>query len=223
MHTFIMSTPSVLEPVLMFLKNALRFRDTRSCNLAVRTIRGMIPALPLRDPQAGPAVRRFLTDDLLKTAITSLHEPYFIDSQKDLASLIAHILLVAPTSRDEEDISRTVLLSLPGLVERPDKVDHVLGKLRQNGTVHGPHMSDRQVRALVLGLLNEVRGQSIHEMGRIVPERAPADAEGGSKARKERSKMQEQYMSVDESTSAGGIGQGGEDSLAGVADMFGES
>ena len=44
---------------------------------------------------------------------------------------------------------------------------------------------------------------------------------GRRKARKERSKMQEQFMSVDERASAGGIGQGGEDSLAGVADMFG--
>ncbi|KAF2096394.1 ARM repeat-containing protein [Rhizodiscina lignyota] len=220
MHTFILSTPSVLEPLLMFLKNALRFRDTRSCNLAIRTLRSTIPLLPLRDPQSGPLVRHFLTDDLLKTAITSLHEPYFIDSQKDLASLIAHILLISPESAEEEDTARAVLLSLPGLVDRPDKVDGILGKLRQGGGAHGPQMSDRHVRAIVLGLLSEVRGQSIHEMGRIVPDKAPGDPESGPKPRKERSKMQEQYMSVDESASAGGIGQGGEESLAGVADMF---
>ena len=181
MNTFILSTTSVLEPLLMFLKNALRFRDTRSCTLAVRTLRTTIPSLPLRDPQSGPLVRRFLTDELLKTAITSLHEPYFVDAQKDLASLIAHILLIAPGSQDEEDTSRAVLLSLPGLGNRPDKVDNVLSKLRHNGSAHGPSMSDRQVRSIVLGLLNEVRGQSIHEMGRIVPDRPSVSGDSSAK------------------------------------------
>lgn len=214
MSTFILSTPSVLEPLLTFLKHALRFRDTRICTLAIRTLRTTIPSLPLGDPQSG--LRPFLADEVLKTAIESLHEPYFVDAQKDLAGLIAHVLIIGPSSQGEEDTCRMVLLSLPGFMDRPDKVDNVLSKLRHNATAHGPAMSDRQARSIVLGLLNELRGQSIHEMGRM-----PAATSDMSGKRKERSKMQEQYMTVDEKPSAGGIGQGGEESLAGVADMFG--
>jgi exportin-5 len=220
MHTFILRTTEVLEPILVFLQNAIRYQDTRSCTAAVRTIRATIPNLPLRDAQQGPLVRRFLSDELLKAAITSLHEPYFIDAQKDLASLIAHILSISPPSEGEEDLSRTVLLSLPGLTDRPDKVDYALSKLRRGISAHGTQMSDRHVRAMVLDLLKDVRGLSIQELGRIVPDRAPTDAGAGKDHRKGRSKMQEQFMNVDESASAGGIGQGGDDTLVGLADMF---
>lgn len=198
----------------------MRFRDTRSCVLALRTLRVAIPALPLQDVKDGPHVRRFLANEFLKAAIISLHEPYFVDAQRDLAGIIAQILVVAgPASEGEEDVPRTVILSLPGMKDRQDKVDHVLSKLRR-GSTPGGQASDRQMRSMVLDLLKEVRGLSIQEMGRIIPDKAPGGSNPERGAKKQRSKMQEQYMTIDERASAGGIGGGGEEGLAGVADVF---
>jgi exportin-5 len=204
----------VLESMLIFLRNALHYQDTRSCATAVRALRPAIPQLPLDDPQKGPVLRHFLCDEMLKAAITSLHEPYFVSVQQYLAGLIGHLLTLPPGH--EGDHARTVLLSLPGLTDRVDKVDRVLGKLRPQAT----RGSDRHVISTVLDLLKDVRGLSIQEQGRIVPERGPGSGNASSASRKSRSKFEENMMKVDESASAGGIGAGGEDALAGVADMF---
>ncbi|KAJ9647075.1 karyopherin [Coniosporium tulheliwenetii] len=84
MYKFILATPTAMEPLLLFLAHALTFRDTRSCSLAVRILRGTLPHY--RD--ASP-VRDFLAFD-----------PYFVDVQKDLAGLIAQIIrLDAETAR----------------------------------------------------------------------------------------------------------------------------
>ncbi|OCK81321.1 ARM repeat-containing protein [Lepidopterella palustris CBS 459.81] len=187
---FILSTPQVLEPILLFCKNTIRVRDTRCVGLVVRVLRTLIPRFKDKSP-----IRDFYCIDILQAAITSLHEPYFVDVQKDLASLIAAIIHL------DEDIPRSIIMSLPGMPDKTYRVDRKLSQLR------GANRNDDRVqRSIVLDLLSSVRGVSIHEQGRI--ERSKP---------KRKSTIQEQYMSVDEQPA---IVRGTSAGLDGVANMF---
>lgn len=192
MCDFILATPSVLEPILLFCNSTIRVRDTRSVVTIIRVLRTLLPRF--KDPSP---IRDYYCNDILKSAITSLHEPYFVDCQKDLASLIAGIIHL------DEDTPRSIILSLPGMGDAY-RVDRRLAKLRGAN-----RQDDRMQRSLVLDLLSSIKGVSIHEQGRI--QRA---------APKKRSAFQEQYMSVDQSAQ---IVRGTSPGLAGVADMFGDS
>ena len=130
-------------------------RDTRSCSLITRVLRSLIPDF------AGPSavaseVREFISTEVLKACITSLHDPYFVDLQKDLAQLIASIVL-AYTSRT--DTPKQVLLSLPSLSS--EKVQRFVDQ------IHRSQQNGRQQRALVLGLLDGLRGVHISQQGRL--------------------------------------------------------
>jgi exportin-5 len=133
----------------------------------------------------------------LKACISSLNEPYFVDLHKDLAQLIASILIYySPLT----NTPRQILLSLPGIEERAvDKcIDYIMR----------PGMQQRQQRALVLDLLRDLKGVSISEQGRITK---PA-----SVVRKERSKMQQEFMKEQPEK------RQPSPSLEGVAGMFNE-
>ena len=150
MCDFLLSTPSVLEPILMFCNSTIRVRDTRSVVTIVRVLRTLLPRFKEKSP-----IRDYFCNDILKSAITSLHEPYFVDCQKELASLIAGIIHL------DEDIPRSIILSLPGMGDQY-RVDRRLAKLR------GSNRSDeRMQRSIVLDLLSSIKGVSIHEQGRI--------------------------------------------------------
>ncbi|KAF2459593.1 armadillo-type protein [Lineolata rhizophorae] len=218
---FVEATPSILERLFVFAKNMLRVRDTRSVGVVIRGLRATIPTY--RAP--GP-IHNFICYDILQAAITSLHEPYFVDIQRDLAGLIATIVRLdaaAPAAGGKSDggavqapIAREVLLSLPGMAEAPRarKLDRAIEALAAH-----PAPQDRQQRALVLDLLASVRGVSIHELGKV------QRPEG-----RKRSAAAERYMNVDQegvgesggrgASGKGGVGEG-EEALAGVADMFG--
>lgn len=190
MHEFILSTPSVLEPILLFCNSTLRVRDTRSVVTILRVLRSLLPRFKEKSP-----IRDYFCNDLLKSAITSLHEPYFVDCQKDLASLIAGIIHL------DEEIPRSIILSLPGMGD-PYRVDRRLTRLRA-----GNRQDDRMQRSVVLDLLSSIKGVSIHEQGKIA---RPTP--------KKKSVMMEQYMQVEESPR---IVRGTSPGLAGVSDMFG--
>lgn len=190
MATFILSTPSVFEPVLIFCRTVIRVRDTRCVTLVSRVLRGAAPHLK----EHGPA-RGYLCCDVLQAAITSLHESPFVDAQKDLAALIANIILLdAPQAH-------AIILSLPGLSNRPDKVDRAFSHIQSVA-------SERQQRGVVLDLLSGVRGVSIHEQGKI-----------GRPERQKKVQVQEQYMAVEQGPAT--IKRGGSPELGGLADMFG--
>jgi exportin-5 len=190
MCDFILSTPSVLEPILLFCNSTIRVRDTRSVVTIVRVLRTLLPRFKNPSP-----IRDYFCHQILKSAITSLHEPYFVDCQKDLASLIAGIIHL------DADIPRSIILSLPGMADDA-RVDRRLEKLRTAN-----RSDERMQRSIVLDLLSSIKGVSIHEQGKIV--RPPA---------KKRTQMMEQYMSVDQQPT---IVRGTSPGLAGVADMFG--
>jgi exportin-5 len=192
MCDFILATPAVLEPILLFCNSTIRVRDTRSVVTIVRVMRTLLLQFKEKSP-----IRDYFCNDILKSAITSLHEPYFVDCQKELASLIAGIIHL------DEDIPRSIILSLPGMGDQY-RVDRRLAKLRAAN-----RSDERMQRSIVLDLLSSIKGVSIHEQGKIHRPKA-----------KPRSAMMEQYMSVDQQPT---IVRGTSPGLAGVADMFGES
>lgn len=157
-------------------------RDTRSCGVILRVFRSIVPEFAnARDPdnQTNAGIREYISEEVLKASISSLHEPYYVDSQKDLAQLIATILVnYTPLT----STPRSVLLSLPGMKEA--QVNQSLDFITRLG------IQPRQQRAIVLDLLRDLKGQSINEMGRI---QAPREV-----VRKERSKMQEEFMMTEE-------------------------
>lgn len=192
----VLTDPTVLEPVLLFCTHALRMRDTRCCTTICRTFRTLVPLFN-SDADPAPQVREFMSTEVLKACITSLNEPYFADMQKDLASLIA---LIIQQYRPKTSTPREVLLSLPDM--SAPRVDKSMGRICRQ-----PPPSERQLRSLVLDLLEGVRGVSIHEAGRIA---APAV--------KKKSAMQQRFMEVEQQPTV--VTNGDEVGLESVADLF---
>ena len=141
-------------------------------------------------------VREFISNEVLKACITSLHDPYFVDLQKDLAQLIGSIVL-AYTPRT--DTPKRILLSLPSM--SGEKVQRFLDQ------IHRVQHNGRQQRALVLSLLDGLRGIHISEQGKI-PKPDPKTI---------RSAMQERYMSTNMETERR---QQSSPELEGVAEIF---
>ncbi len=144
-------------------------------------------------------IREYISCDIIKACITSIHEPYFVELQRDLASVIATI--VASYSR-YTTTPRDVLMSLPNV--NPAEVDNKLEfMLRKDTTL-------RQQRATVLDLLRDLKGVSISEMGKLsksiaqLPPNIAATIAGTGKAqsttaggkRPTRSKMAQQFMTA---------------------------
>ena len=196
LRTFILDTPEVLKPLILFCTHALGMHDTRSCGFITRVLRSIIPEFngaSLLDAD----VREFISTEVFKQCITSLHDPYFVDTQGDLASLIASIIL---QYGERTATPRQVLLSLPDMT--PNKADHALQQLAR------PQISQKQQRAVILKFLENLRGVSISEQGRI----SKLDP------KKARSALQERYMTVDmESITK----KEPSPDLGGVSDMFG--
>jgi exportin-5 len=188
---FVLSTPSVLETMLLFCASMMRARDTRSVIVILRVLRPLVSRFRYEAP-----IRDFFCDQILKNAITALHDPYYVDCQKDLASLIGTICQL------EDSKPREILLSLPGMGDI-DRVDRKLHRLRT-----ASRNDDRLQRSVVLDLLSSVRGVSIYEQGKI------------ERAKPKKSAFQEQYMSVDQPVK---IVRGTSPGLVGVADMFGDA
>ncbi|KAK4549064.1 hypothetical protein LTR36_007520 [Oleoguttula mirabilis] len=194
----VLSDPTVLEPLILFCTHALRMRDTRCCVTICKVFRSIVPLFVSSNAPA-PQVREFICTEVLKACITSINEPYFADMQKDLAALIAQILLLySPLTNTPRD----VLLSLPDM--SASKVDKALSKM-------GKAQSERQQRALVLELLEGVRGVSIYEAGKIARETPKNKGKSG---------LQQQYMEVEQRPA---IENGEEAGLEGVAGLFGDA
>lgn len=172
---FILHTSEVLKPIILFCTHALRVRDTRSCSSITRVLHSLVPEFDGATPVA-IEVREFISTEVLKACITSLHDSYFVDMQKELADLIASIVT---TYSGKTDTPRSVLLSLPAMTDiRVDRTIRHLIKAPENS---------RQRRALILDLLAGLRGVSISEQGKVPK----------PDTKKMRSAMQEKYMTVD--------------------------
>lgn len=174
-RSFILQTPEVLKPIILFCTHALRVRDTRSSSSITRVLQLLVPEFDGATPVA-IEVREFISTEVLKACITSLHDSYFVDMQRELADLIASIVT---TYSGKTDTPRNVLLSLPSMVDiRVDRTIRQLIKAPENG---------RQRRALILDLLAGLRGVSISEQGKVPK----------PDTKKMRSAMQNKYMTVE--------------------------
>ena len=181
-------------------------RDGRCCSMICKVFRSIIPLFTHTQqtasaisPEAAASVREFISTEVLKACITSLNEPYFADLQKDLATLIANIVVMYTS---KTTTPREVLLSLPDITEQ--KIDKAIAKMTRTH-------NERSQRSVVLDLLEGVRGVSIHEMGKV--EQAKAK-------KKENKGVAAQYTMTVENT---GVIRGGEDELDGVAGLFGDA
>ena len=214
-------------------------RDTRCCSMILRLFISLVPefhlvegqvakSLPqnLQDGQNAPiesspippaiasAIREYISLDVLKACVTSFHEPYFVDLQKELASTIAAIVVYySPITSTPTD----VLLSLPNI--NPADLD----RLRVYMSKPGSHT--RQQRALVLDLLKDLKGVSVSEMGKL----PNSSGFGSSRSRKStRSKMAQGFMSDPVTPGPGstraagmtGVRQATPDGLEGVSNLF---
>ncbi|KAH8693974.1 putative nuclear import and export protein Msn5 [Talaromyces proteolyticus] len=203
---FVLSNPTILEPVFLFCTHALRMRDTRCGSIITRVIRSILSdfAPPINTSTAA-TIREFISTEVLRACITSVHEPYFVDMQRDLATLIASIwILYGPCT----STPRLVMLSLPGMTEE---------RVSQTEMILMRSTSGRQQRALILDLLEGLRGVSISEQGKILGTH--------EERRKARSALQQRYMSTAHTDMEGqqnskvNIDDGPD--LGGLADMFG--
>ncbi|KAL1881361.1 hypothetical protein VTK73DRAFT_4368 [Phialemonium thermophilum] len=233
LRRFCLMTSSIVEPLLLFCTHAIRMHDTRCCSTVLHVFRSIVPEFQghLETHQQKPdlttdaarislqnenfpvpeetasAIREFIASDVLKACITSLHDPYFVDSQRDLGSLIASILVhYCPVS----STPRNILTTLPNI--KPHDVDQTINYMLQ------PGLHPRQQRALVLDLLKDLKGVSIAEMGKLNRATRPR--------RVHRSKMAQEFMTAPPTT-AGVVAPGaaenrGSPDLEGVAGMFNE-
>lgn len=155
-------------------------------------------------PEEARAISEYISSDVLRACITSFHEPYFVDLQKELAGLIAAIAVhYIPQTSTPKDI----LLSLPNV--RPQDVEK-LGEF-----VAKPASQSRQQRALVLHLLKDLKGVSIAEMGKLPRSSMPAPK------KPTRSKMAQEFMTPASEDTNKDHATGVEDErLEGLANLF---
>jgi exportin-5 len=179
MHAFILSNVRILEPLLMFATHSLSFKDLKACNIMIAASQRLVHAYSTEDFLSGAevaSVREFIASELLKTAITCLNDGYYADVQAYLAELIAtiwisyglptHIAANETTGRPAHDrppltdTPRNILLSLPGMSEA--KINGAAEKLyAERGG------KSKRVRAIILSLLEGVRGVRLSELGKI--------------------------------------------------------
>ncbi|KAI9049381.1 hypothetical protein LZ554_006415 [Drepanopeziza brunnea f. sp. 'monogermtubi'] len=198
MRIFCLTSSTILEPLLMFLTHAIRMRDSRCCGVVLRIFRSLVPDFVSQDAPLSSTIREFISTDVLKACIFSLNEPYFVELQRELATLIGSVLIyysrLTPTPRQ-------ILVSIPGVQE--SAVDKCIEYITR------PGMLQRQQRALVLDLLRDIKGVSISEQGRIAKS-TPAVRQ------QNRSKMQQEFMKEQPAPEP----RKASPSLEGVASMF---
>ncbi len=231
LRKFILGNATILEPLLLFCTHALTIPDSRSTSTITKVLRTIVPvfaAISSADSPTTAAIREYIASAVLKAAITSLNDGYFADQHKDLASLIAtvwvaygcitHFPAVSTTQADDggadvgsvvvtpaydrpplSQTPREIILSLPDMT--PQRVDAVVAALTATGGWAG---HTRQQRALVLDLLDGLRGVRVSELGKISSDRTA-----------EKTRLQERYMRVQGETQGERQGQEGMEGVEG--------
>lgn len=242
LRKFCLNHQEIVEPLLMFCTHGIRMRDTRSCSMILRLFISIVPEFssvpgqPSRKPalqqdgrggtapvdktpvpdEIATAIREYMSQDVLKACVTSFHEPYFVEVQKELASLIGTILVYyGPITNTPRD----VLLSLPDV--NPGELDRLAPYMAKPGS----HL--RQQRAIVMELLKDLKGVSVSEMGKL-PKSSGFGQLDSRGRRTNRSKMAQEFMNAPPPTGAtrAEVMTGGQsltsDPIEGVSNLFGE-
>lgn len=221
MADFILSTQQIVEPLLVFTTQSLTFKDTKATQIMIITAQRLITAFSnsqyISDDAAAGA-REYISDNMLKAAITAINDGYFADYQQYYAQLIAMIWLAygLPTHVPATATSpayerppltqtpRNLLLSLPNMSEA--KVDSAAQKLLKEGMT----AKSKKLRAIIMHLLEGVRGVRISDLGKI-------------DTRAQQSRILEKYKQR-QSLGMQGVearpDNAGSPELGGVADMF---
>ncbi|KAG9250164.1 armadillo-type protein [Emericellopsis atlantica] len=198
LRKFCLMNQQIVEPLLVFCAHGIRMKDTRCCSMILRLFVSLVPefssdppgskkaALPDVDnspmsPEIASVIREYISTEVLQACITSFHEPYFVDLQKDLASLIASIVVhYGPLTTTP----RNVILSLPNVKESD------LERLGAYTAKPGSHT--RQQRSIVLDMLKDLKGVSVAEMGKMVKSTGFGNSNRGRKPT--RTKMAQAFM-----------------------------
>ncbi|KAI1135441.1 ARM repeat-containing protein [Hypoxylon sp. FL0543] len=233
LREFCLMHSSIVAPLLLFCTHAIRWRDSRCCGIMLRVFRSIIPNFAASEPNPSrpkqhvngavippdttAAIREYISSDVVKACITSIHEPYFVDLQKDFASLIATIVV---TYTHLTTTARDVLISLPNMkqAEVDSGIEYMLRK----------ETSSRGQRAVILQLLGDLKGVSVSEMGKLSRSIGMPVTKNPSTKRPVRSKMAQQFMTAPAPNHNGsrpgppinGQDDGTADNLEGVANLF---
>ncbi|KAM3451289.1 hypothetical protein MY3296_005433 [Beauveria thailandica] len=242
LRRFCLLHQEIVEPLLVFCAHGIRMRDTRCCGMVLRLLISLVPEFQARDAAQKPqpdsaagladsssvpteiasAIREYLSSDVLRACLTSFHEPYFVEVQKELASLIATVYVhYSPATMTPHNL----LTSLPN-VEAGE-----LELLKPYMAKPGSH--SRQQRAIVLELLRDLKGVSVSEMGKLAKSaglQGVSDGAGGRvKKAGGRSKMAQSFMTEPPAQQTNGATRveqvaGGRratpDALDGVSNLF---
>ncbi|CAG9991321.1 unnamed protein product [Clonostachys byssicola] len=233
LRKFCLMHQEIVEPLLVFCCHGIRVRDSRCCSMVLRLFISIIPEFSLDPsaasrrhgstevpngsnlfpvpPEIATAIREYISTEALQACITSFHEPYFVDLQKELASLIAAIVVYySPIT----DTPRNVLLSLPNVNPRDlDRLGEYIPK---------PASHTRQQRAIVLEMLKELKGVSVSEMGKLPKSSGISSSSRNKKS--QRTKMAQAFMSDPREAGSTSTANGGRgttpDALEGVSNLF---
>ncbi|KAG5983880.1 hypothetical protein E4U55_006865 [Claviceps digitariae] len=240
LRKFCLMRQEIVEPLLVFCTHGIRMRDQRCCSTILRLFNSLVPefrgqlqsksAMNISDRRAASAhsdataipdemvsaIREYIASDVLKACLTSFHEPYFVEIQKDLASTIATILVYYSSVTSTP---RSILLSLPNV--DPAELDRLTPYMAK------PDSHARQHRAIVLEVLKDLKGISVSEMGKLA--KTAGFSSSSRNKRSTRSKMAQEFMtSTSRATDAGttrGNGVSGvrvrtPDALESVSNLF---
>ncbi|KAI2627520.1 ARM repeat-containing protein [Hypoxylon sp. NC1633] len=227
LREFCLMHSSVVEPLLMFCTHAVRWRDSRCCGIMLRVFRSIIPDFAAADfdpsrlgganlrrstvlipPSTAAAIREYISSDVMKACITSIHEPYFVELQKEFASLVATIVV---TYTNYTTTARDVLTSLPNMKQAD--VDRGIAYMM------GSETNLRSQRGVILQLLGDLKGVSVSEMGKLNKSVGTSLAKTPSAKRPIRSKLAQHYMTAPAPILNGPDDKNG-DNLEGVATLF---
>ena len=194
---FVLQTPQILRPLILFCTHALRMHDTRACGLIAKALRTIVGEFSGEASLEADA-REFISTEVLKACITSLNDQYFVDMQRDFVQLIASIFI---TYTPRSDTPKQIVCSLPGITD--EKVDRAVRHLFR------AQSDPRKQRAIILELLQGFRSVTIQEQGKLQK----------LDPKKLRSAMQQKYLSADMEGMELKEKDEGPD-LGGVAEMF---
>lgn len=218
LRNFCLMHSSIVEPLLIFCTRAIGIKDTRCCSIMLRVLKSVISEFDILGPvppesigadggteikhhsnpwvpaNTASAIREYISRDIVMACVTSLHEPYFVEQQKELASLIATIVVhyshLSTTARD-------ILVSLPNI--KADDVDRGIEFMLRSGT------RSRGQRAVILELLGDLKGVSVSEMGKLSKSIGLPSLQPTSR-KPTRSMMAQKFMTAPESTNYGTAG-----------------
>ena len=230
LRKFCLMNSSIIEPLLVFMSHAIRMHDGRCCGVVLRVFRSIIPefrGLEARNQKIPPidapskhtvapdnfaipddtarAVREFISTDVLKACITSLHEHHFVDLQRELGNVMAAIIANYSATTQTP---REVLSSLGNL--KQEDVDACMSNIARASA------NPRQQRGHILDLLKDLKGVSISEMGKL---QKGSDLSGSKKKSTNRSKMAQEFMTAQPTNGRDGAKRESPD-LTGVAGLF---